>query len=65
MNEDNRLIEIRNWMKSGSELQPDSRFWDIDKMSIEDIFNWLSDYKFNNDELLYKMILFVKDNNLI
>lgn len=65
MNEDSKLIEIINWMKSRSDLQPDSRFWDIDKMSIEDIFNWLNDYKFNNDELLYKMILFVKDNNLI
>lgn len=65
MNEDSRLIDIRNWMKDRSDLQPDPRFWDIDEMSIEDIFNWLNNHKFNNDELLYKMILFVKDNNLI
>lgn len=65
MNENSILIDIRNWMKDRSDLQPDQRFWNIDEMSIEDIFNWLNTYKFNNDELLYKMILFVKDNNLI
>ena len=62
----NNIDEIQDWLRD-LKNSPDPRFWDIDKMSIFDVFNWLwnnSSY-LDKDEILYKLVNYIKDNRLI
>ena len=62
----NNIEYIKEWIRD-LKNPPDSRFWNIDEMSIFDVFNWLwnnSSY-LDKDEILYKLVNYIKDNKLI
>ena len=61
----NNIEYIKEWIRD-LKNPPDSRFWNIDEMSIFDVFNWLYTYGYLDDEeILYKLVNYIKDNNLI
>lgn len=61
----NNIEELKDWIRN-LKNSPDSRFWDIDKMSIFDIFEWLwNSGNLDDDKILFKLVNFIKDNNLI
>lgn len=54
--------DLRYYLDSVYEV--DSRFYDINKMDINDIFNQLDDYVFN-EKLRMEIILWLRDNKKI
>lgn len=61
----NNIEEIHNWLRN-LKKSPDSRFWIRNKMDIFDVYNWLwTSGNLDNEEVLFKIVNFIKDNNLI
>lgn len=59
-----KLEEIRNYIEYELNYEPDSRFYDENKM---DIYDWWQkfDDKFINDDLIYEIIMWLKENKKI
>ena len=61
----NNLDEIKQWIKTLN-YTPDERHYNLEKMDIFDIFNWMWETGYiDDDEVLYKLVNFIKNNNLI
>ena len=61
----NNIEDIKEWIRD-LKNPPDSRFWNIDEMTIFDVFNWLYTSGYLDDkEILYKLVNYIKDNKLI
>ena len=61
----NNIDEIHEWLHDLKNT-PDPRFWVRNKMDIFDVFNWLNTSGYLDDEeILYKLVNYIKDNRLI
>ena len=59
---ESKVDEVRDYLDDVYEV--DSRFWDIHKMDVGQVFNELDNHVLN-DELRIKIILWLRDNNMI
>lgn len=59
---ENKVDELRDYLESVYDV--DSRFYDVQKMDISEIFSQLDDHVLN-DDLRMEIILWLRDNNKI
>ena len=59
---EDKVEELRDYLDSIYEV--DSRFYDVSKMDIDDIFNQLDDHVLD-DQLRMKIIFWLRDNDMI
>jgi len=59
---EDKVDELRDYLESVYDV--DSRFYDVQKMSISEIFDQLNDHVLN-DDLRMEIILWLRDNNKI
>lgn len=62
---DDNIKEIHEWLRN-LKKSPDPRFWVRNKMDIFEVYNWLwTSGNLDNAEVLYKIVNYIKDNELI
>lgn len=59
-----KAIEIVDWICDELDFEPDSRFFDVDKMKISDWWNELNDH-FINEDIAFEIMLWLKEKKLL